>query len=98
MRCGSMTRVARSRKKTVSSTASPSSWPISSSPVASGTGEALLGANRVVALAPAGAGMALNHGLELQNPVHQGLRTWRAARDVHVDGHELVGRHERVVV
>src|ERR1700737_504207 len=95
---GSMTNVARSRKKLVSRTASPSSWPINSSPVASGTGEGLLGVDRVVALAPAGDGVVLNHFLELDDPVHQRLRTWRTARYMHVDRHELVGWHERVVV
>ena len=52
----------------------------------------------VVALAPAHVGVVLDHLAQLQHSVHQRLRARRAARDVHVDRHELVGGDERVVV
>ncbi len=51
-----------------------------------------------VALAPAHVGVVLDHLAQLQDAVHQRLRPRRAAGHVHVDRHELVGRHERVVV
>src|SRR5947209_19171035 len=58
----------------------------------------LLGAFGLVALAPAAAGLAVDHVAQPQDPVGQGLGTRRAAGDVHGDGQELVGRDERVVV
>ena len=50
----------------------------------------LLGADRVVAPAPALVGVALDHPLELVEAVNQRLGPRRAARDVDVDRHELV--------
>src|SRR4051812_45543629 len=38
-----------------------------------------------VALAPAEARVAVDHGAQLEDPVHQRLGARRAARDVHVD-------------
>src|SRR5712692_3459889 len=98
MLSGSMTSVARSRKKTVSSTALPSSWPISSSPVASGTREYLLRADCAIALAPAHVGIVEDHLAQLEHAVHERLGPRRAARDMHVDREELVGGDEGVVV
>src|SRR5919205_2591264 len=69
---------------------------ISSSPVASGN---FLGALRVVALPPAHRRVALDLVLELDDPVHEGLRPGRTARDVDVHREELVGAlHDGVVV
>src|SRR3954454_5692148 len=99
--------------RTASACSSRRSWASSSSPVASGTRRApglrhvdrradrvddLLGALGVVALAPAEVGLLLDHLAQLEDPVHQRLGARRAARDVDVDRHELVGRHDRVVV
>src|SRR5664279_523319 len=98
MLCGETSSVARSRKKLVSSAASPSSWRISSRAVASGTAEGLLRADGFVTLAPAHVGVVLDHLAQLQHAVHQRLGAWRTAGDVHVDRHELVGGHQRVVV
>ena len=53
---------------------------------------------RAVAVAPAHVGVVLHHLAQLEDSVHQRLRARRAAGHVHVDRHELVGRHERVVV
>src|SRR3954452_11800623 len=96
------------RKWTLSITASPSSWRSSSRPVASGIEKSLgprfldrhelLGADRVVTLAPAGVAAGDDLLAQLEDPVHQRLRARRAARHVHGDRHELVGRHDRVVV
>src|ERR671932_591752 len=89
------------RSVTVGTTASSpifsrTSAAISSSPVASGN---FLGALRAVARSPAHVGLALDLVLQLDDPVHQRLRPRRAARDVDVDGHELVGAlHDCVVV
>src|SRR3954469_7160093 len=99
--------------RTASACSSRRSWASSSSPVASGTRRApglrdvdrrgdgvddLLGALGVVALAPAEVGLLLDHPAQLEDPVHERLGARRAARHVHVDRHELVGRHDRVVV
>src|SRR4051812_47589339 len=98
---------------TASACSSRRSWASSSSPVASGTRRAprlgdvdrradrvddLLGALGVVALAPAEVGLLLDHLAQLEDSVHERLGPRRTAWDVHVDGHELVGRHDRVVV
>src|SRR5579859_2321371 len=95
---------------------SRSSWAVSSSSVASGTGGVsgrehvdgaavrrvvghdLLGPAGLVAIAPVLDRMALDLVAQAQNPVHQRLGTGRAPRHVHVDRHELVRGHERVVV
>src|SRR5437763_2210379 len=97
--------VAWSRTKSVpATTSSPNrsriSAAISSSPVASGNlGALFLGALRPVALPPAEVGLPLDHVLQLDDPVHQGLWPGWAAGDVDVDGHELIGAlHHRVVV
>src|SRR3954452_10275226 len=89
------------------------SWASSSNPVASGTRRApglrdvgrrrhgledLLGALGAVALAPAEVRLLDDHLAQLEDAVHERLRARRAARDVDVDRHELVGRHDRVVV
>src|SRR5947208_10240025 len=89
------------------------SWASSSNPVASGTRRApglrdvgrrrhgledLLGALGAVALAPAEVWLLLDHLAQLEDPVHERLGARRAAGDVDVDRHELVGRHNRVVV
>src|SRR4051812_14545769 len=98
---------------TASACSSRRSWASSSSPVASGTRRAprlgdvdrradrvddLLGALGVVTLAPAEVGLLLDHLAQLEDSVHERLGPRRTAWDVHVDGHELVGRHYRVVV
>src|SRR4051812_40864177 len=77
------------RKWTLSITASPSSWRSSSRPVASGTQESLrlglldrhelLGADRVIALAPAGVAAGNDLLAQLEDAVHQRLRARRAA-------------------
>src|SRR4051812_5387542 len=99
--------------RTASACTSRRSWASSSSPVASGTRRApglghvdgradgvddLLGALGVVALAPAEVGLLLDHLAQLEDPVHERLGARRAAGHMDVDGHELVGRHDRVVV
>src|SRR4051812_15544965 len=61
-------------------------------------GQDLDGALRAVALAPAHRRVAVDHRAQLEDPVHQGLRARWAARDVHVDRQELVGRDDGVVV
>ena len=61
-------------------------------------GHELLGADRVVALAPAQARVVLDHRAQPEDAVHERLGPRRAAGHVDVDGHELVGRHDRVVV
>src|SRR4051795_4206985 len=61
-------------------------------------GDDLLGAAGAVALAPAHVWVLLDHLAQLEDPVHERLRPRRAARHVHVDRHELVGRDDRVVV
>src|SRR5580693_3714876 len=96
MRRGCTSRLARPRKCRVSRIASSpslsrSSLASSSSPVASGTGEDLLGALRAVALPPARLWVLLDQLAQLEDAVHQSLGPWRAAGHVHVDRHELVG-------
>src|SRR4051794_8282392 len=98
---------------TASSCASRRSCASSSSPVASGTRRApglrdvdravdgaddLLGALGSIALAPAEVGVVLDHLAQLEHAVHERLGPRRAAGHVDVDGHELVGRDDRVVV
>src|SRR3954447_15575963 len=61
-------------------------------------GDDLLGADRVVARAPPEGGVLLDLRAQLEDAVDQRLGPRRAARDVDVDRHELVGRHDRVVV
>src|SRR3954447_3907754 len=61
-------------------------------------GEDLDGALGAVALAPAHARVAVDHRAQLEDPVHQRLGPRRAARDVDVDGQELVRRDQGVVV
>src|SRR3954469_20616172 len=61
-------------------------------------GDELLGAGRVVALAPAQRRVLEDLGAQLEDAVDERLGPRRAAGDVHVDRHELVGRHQRVVV
>ena len=63
-----------------------------------GVRDELLGADGVVALAPAHRRVLLDHRAQLQDAVHQRLGPGRAAGHVDVDRHELVGRHDRVVV
>ena len=58
----------------------------------------LLGSVGVVAGAPARVGVAHDLALELVEPVHQRLGARRAARDVDVDRHELVGALDDRVV
>ena len=58
----------------------------------------LLGAASAVARAPAQVGLGQDHRPQLEDAVHQRLGPGRAARHVDVDRHELVGRHDRVVV
>src|SRR4051794_38916212 len=95
---------ALSRKYVVSITWSPSSWAISSRPVASGTFDLQVGVDELfraaaaVARAPALVGLGEDHRAQLEDAVGERLRARRAARDVHVDRHELVRRHDRVVV
>src|SRR4051794_11421853 len=95
---GEISSAALSRKKTVSTTSSPRSWAISSRPVASGIPNDFLGAARLVAVAPAHRRVVLDHLAQLEDPVRERLGPRRAAGHVHVDWHELVGRHDRVVV
>src|SRR3954454_12115822 len=83
---GATSIAALSRKKTVSTTLSPRSCAISSRPVASGIRDDLLGAARLVAVAPAHRRVVLDHLAQLQDPVGQRLRSRRTARHVHVDG------------
>src|SRR5205807_8273875 len=90
--------------------ASESSCAASSRPVASGTcgvlaprgavgrPDNLLGPDRVVALAPTLALVALDLVAQPQDPVLQRLRAGRTTRNVDVDRHELVGGHKRVGV
>ena len=61
-------------------------------------GDELLGADGVVALAPAQRRVVLDHRAQPEDAVHQRLGARRAAGHVHVDRHELVGGHDRVVV
>src|SRR6202007_2789453 len=142
MCAGSAISVARPCAKSVSridsALRSRSSWAVSSSPVASGTGgvpwpvggpvgiqpplfgprrrhpaehvdggrvvrrlradEDLFGANGPAALAPALARGAMDPVTQAEDAVHESLRTRRAARNVDVDRHELVGGHEGVIV
>src|SRR3954447_18078648 len=58
----------------------------------------LLGAERVVLLAPARVAAGNDLLAQLEDAVHQRLGPRRAAGDVDGDRHELVGRHDRVVV
>ena len=58
----------------------------------------LLGPDRLVALAPALGGVVHDLLAQLEDAVHERLGARRAAGHVHVDGHELVGRDDRVVV
>src|SRR5215213_2809999 len=60
--------------------------------------EDLLRATGAVALAPAHVGVVLDHLAQLEDPVHERLGPRRTAGNVNVDRHELVGRHDRVVV
>src|SRR5215218_5332906 len=60
--------------------------------------EELLGALAAIPGAPPEVGLLQDHRAQLEDAVHQRLRARRAARDVQVDGQELVGRHDRVVV
>src|ERR687884_2191173 len=99
-RPGPISSVAASRKKSVPVTASSprlsrTSVARSSRPVASGN---FLGALGAVAGAPAHVGLALDLVLELDDRVHQRLRPRRAAGDVDVDRHELVGALDDGVV
>src|SRR4051812_7382469 len=72
---------------------------MSSRPVPSTKPADLVCPMSAVALAPAQVRLPLDHVLELDDPVHQRLGTGRAAGDVDVDGHELVGAlDDRVVV
>ena len=84
------TRPARARRRR------PRSPPSIASPVASP--RPLLGADRVVALAPSRVGAAEDHPLQLVDPVHERLGPGRAPGHVDVDRHELVGAlNDRVV-
>src|SRR4051794_11166333 len=58
----------------------------------------LLGADGVVALAPAEGRVLEDLRAQLEDPVDERLGPRRATRDVDVDRHELVGRHDGVVV
>src|SRR6476620_9460414 len=58
----------------------------------------LLGADGVVALAPAEGRVLEDLRPQLEDAVDERLRPGRATGDVHVDRHELVGRDDRVVV
>src|SRR5580658_3442469 len=58
----------------------------------------LLGADGAVTLAPAEILTFLDLLAQAEDAVHERLRAWRAPGDVDVDGHELVSRHERVIV
>src|ERR1700722_8224382 len=111
MLLGCTSSVARPRKCSVpripsvpTPSLSRSSLASNSRPVASGTwndsvGAAdLLGALCVVALAPARVGILLDQLAQLEDAVHQSLGARGAAGYVHVDRHELVRGHERVVV
>src|SRR3954454_22099828 len=58
----------------------------------------LLRALAAVARAPALIGLGHDHRAQLEDGVYERLRARRAARHVQVDWHELVRRHDRVVV
>ena len=75
----------------------PIEWPATGSMRQLGLGE-LLGAAAAVARPPAEVRLGEDHRAQLDDPVHQRLRARRAAGDVDVDRHELVRRHDRVVV